>query len=1112
MMSTHAASELPTGTVTFLFTDIEGSTQLLQRYPEAMKGALTRHHALLQETIDARKGRVFQVIGDAVCSAFSNADDALGAALEAQRKLQHENWGEIGPVRVRMGLHTGLAETREGEYQSSLTLVRVQRVTAAGHGGQTLLSAAAAGEVTERLPRGTTLRDLGAHKLRGLSEAEPIYQLVASDLPSEFPPLRVEDAGAAATPLHQLVRGQLVGRGAESQQLKQHWEEALQARGHLALLSGEPGVGKTRLAQELIAYAQQSGATILRGGCYEYEATTPYLPIVEAFREWVRWQTPERLRAILGATAPEIAKLAPEIEAKLGALSPNVPLSPSEERLRLFDNTARFLQSLSAGQPLLLFIDDLHWADQGTLALLHYLLRYLKNDRVLVLGAYREIELDRAHPLAAALVDWNRERLAARIMLGRLSHADTGALLATLFGQASVSDDFTSVLYRETEGNPFFIEEVVKSLIEQGQIYREDGRWQRKETHELAIPQSVKEAVGRRLTRLPDEVIETLRTAAALGKTFSFGELASVSTAGEDALLDALDEASAAQLIRAGASAAGARSDDSFAFTHDKIREVLYEELNPIRRRRLHQRIGEALEKLYGAPSSGGADSHAQDLAYHFMQANDLERSFAYSKRAASHAERVFAHDEAIKFLEQARESAEALHRDEELAPIDEQIGDTQVARGEVRTAVDSYERALARSKSAEARAALKAKIGNAFAPVGDPRGLARLEEALRELNPETQTNTLALALAVVGRYYHYRTEHHKALEFLQRALALAEPLDDASTLTDIYTYLAGAHQHLLAYDESDRWARISIAYGERKNFPAAIAAGNEFLAENLCGRGHWDQAIVHANRDREEGKKVGSLARVAWSGFPFVQAFFGKGELAAARDAGLESLALCEQIGEERLATWVDAAIGLALADLGDDEGAREHAERGGRRARELNQRVLSAWTLNAIGYAAVQRGDIATAKEAYDEYVPLTRDTENKVLVSVVMPHAAAAYLLVGRTDEAQALTTQAIEVTGGARALHYTALARRVQGEIFVARGDLDAASAEFDQAIETLTRLGSRLELGRALRCRASLRASKGDGAGARADAAQAKEIFAATGAVRDQTRAEALLRA
>ena len=543
-----AMSALPTGTVTFLFTDIEGSTRLFQQHADAMKEALARHHALVHAAVDAHRGRVFHVLGDGFCVAFAEASDALAAALAAQRALTAEHWGALGALRVRMGLHTGNAETHGGDYVASLTLARAQRVAAAAHGGEVLVSSATAQCVNGDLPGGATLRNLGAFKLRGIAQPETLFQLVSADLPSEFPPPRVEDAAAtAAAPLQQLVRGRLVGRAAEQQRLRQHWEDAQQARGQLLLLSGEPGVGKTRLAADLIDRARQDGATVLRGGCYEFEATTPYLPFVEAIREWARWQNPQLLRETLART-PEIGKLAPDIEAKIGAADAHAALSPGEERLRMFDNAARFLQSLAAGTGLVVFIDDIHWADHGTLSLLHYLLRHLRNDRVLFLAAYREVELDRTHPLAAALVEWNRDRLAERLHLGRLSRADTGALLAALFGVEGVSDEFADALYRETEGNPFFVEEVVKSLIEQGEIYREDDGWGRKATHELRIPQSVKEAIGRRLDRLSPSTVDTLRSAAALGKHFVFAELAAASAAGDAELLDALDEASAAQL------------------------------------------------------------------------------------------------------------------------------------------------------------------------------------------------------------------------------------------------------------------------------------------------------------------------------------------------------------------------------------------------------------------------------------------------------------------------------------------------------------------------------------------------------------------------------------
>ncbi len=1116
-------NNLPTGTVTFLFTDIEGSTQLMEQHPAEMKAAIVHHNGVLQDAIGAHGGQVFQVLGDGFCSAFQDADAALAAALEAQRALHRHDWGELGEVRVRMGLHTGTVEARGNEYDSSLTLARAQRVMSAGHGGQTLLSAGAAERVRDRLPGATTLRDLGQFKLRGIADAETIYQFVAADLPSAFPPLRVEDTAAAETaPLQQLVRGQLVGRGNEQQQLQQHWANAQQARGQLVLLSGEPGVGKTRLAQELVAHAQRSGATLLRGGCYEYEATTPYLPFVEAFREWTRRQSADQLRSALGATAPEIAKLAPEIEAKLGVLAPNTPLSPSEERMRLFDNAARFLQGLAAERGLLVFIDDVHWADQGTLSLLHYLLRHLRNDRVLFLVAYREIELDRAHPLASALVEWNRERLGTRIALGRLTRADTGTLLATLFGVANVSDDFIAALYRETEGNPFFIEEVIKSLIEQGQIYRDGDNWGRKETHELAIPQSVKEAIGRRLSRLSEPAMDALRTAAALGKIFPFRELAAASTIGEDALLDALDEATAAQLVRANATGPGASSsgaDENFAFTHDKIREVLYEELNPIRRRRLHQRIGETLERLHdagvvdGVVTGAGADEHAQDLAHHFMQAGDMPRSFAYARRAARNAMRVFALDEALTFLEQARESAESSHRETDVSAIDELIGDTHDARGVVQPAVESYERALARQDTSEARAALHAKIGSVYCQVGDARGLPHLESALAGLDPATQANELALATAYTGRYYHYRSEHRKALEFLNRALHLAEPLENSATLAAIYSFLAGTNQHLLDYAESDRWSHMSIAYGERKNFPHAIANGYEFLAENAAGRGEWDAALAYAQRDREFGAKSGSLARVAWSGFAAVQGLLGKGRIREARAAAQESMQLSARIGETRLATWLDPVLATIAADLGDDDAAREHADRGLERAQVLGQLVLSAWALHAAGHAAMQRGDVDAAMTFYEKYVPLVRDTENGVARNLIMGYAAEAYMRAGKLDDAEKLVARAIEVAEFATAPHFGAVATRVRGDIRAERGDYEGALADFDTAIGVLKRSGSNLELQRARSHRAALRLARGDVAAqtvGRAEAIEARNAFAEMGTAHDVALAERLL--
>src|SRR5262245_34356668 len=203
--------ELPSGTVTFLFTDIEGSTMLWERYPEAMRAAQARHELLLQTAIEAHRGYVFKTVGDAFCAAFTTAADGLAAILAAQRALAAESWSEMGPLRVRAALHTGAVESRSGDYFGH-TLSRVARILSAGYGGQTLLSATTAPLVRDSLPAGISLRDLGAHRLKSLTYPEQIFQVVAPDLPSDFPPLKTLDAHPTNLPAQQTA---LIGRERE---------------------------------------------------------------------------------------------------------------------------------------------------------------------------------------------------------------------------------------------------------------------------------------------------------------------------------------------------------------------------------------------------------------------------------------------------------------------------------------------------------------------------------------------------------------------------------------------------------------------------------------------------------------------------------------------------------------------------------------------------------------------------------------------------------------------------------------------------------------------------------------------------------------------------------
>ena len=284
-------SNLPSGTVTFLFTDIEGNTKLAQQYSDEMPTLLGRHHEILNQAIEARNGSVFQIVGDSFCAAFHTADNALNAALDAQRLLLHESWSSA-PIKVRMGLHTGPAERHESGYRGYLTLARVQRVMSCGHGGQILLSLDIAEQVREQLPQGAGLRDLGRHHLKGITQAEHLFQLVTDDLPANFPPLKSTPVAPSMrnevfSLLDHIVRGQLIGRESEMSELEGFWNRAERGEGHLVLLSGEPGVGKTRLVEELTALAQLRGALVLEIGCGDGRLTWDYAESAGASRRMI---------------------------------------------------------------------------------------------------------------------------------------------------------------------------------------------------------------------------------------------------------------------------------------------------------------------------------------------------------------------------------------------------------------------------------------------------------------------------------------------------------------------------------------------------------------------------------------------------------------------------------------------------------------------------------------------------------------------------------------------------------------------------------------------------------------------------------------------------------
>jgi tetratricopeptide (TPR) repeat protein/predicted Ser/Thr protein kinase len=434
----------------------------------------------------------------------------------------------------------------------------------------------------------------------------------------------------------------LVGRSAELSAMRAAWDRACAGRRQLVLVGGEPGIGKTRFVAEFARTVADGGITLL--GRSDQEALVPYQPFVEAL-EWYARECPlGLLEAQLGNVdgIRELAHLVPALRRRAILPSDQVESSPEGQRYRLFEAAAALLSAIAQSRPLLIVLEDLHWADRPTLLMLRHLVRSSHEAPLCLVATYRETELGRTHPLAEILADLRRDEGVHRIGLRGLDEGHVEELITYWIGRNSPSP-LTRAVAENTEGNPFFIGEVLRHLSETGALTRFDQPQGPAGGKELGVPEGVREVIGRRLARLSEPCNRVLGLAAVVGREFNLPVLQALSDLPEDRLLDVLDEALAARLVQEVAGVAG-----RYTFTHALVRETLYAEPTTARRARLHRQVAETIERL--APPG---EEPLADLAYHYSQAAsaaDAERAITYAVRAAERAAAAFALEEAARF------------------------------------------------------------------------------------------------------------------------------------------------------------------------------------------------------------------------------------------------------------------------------------------------------------------------------------------------------------------------------------------------------------------------------------------------------------------------------
>jgi len=744
-----------------------------------------------------------------------------------------------------------------------------------------------------------------------------------------------------------------VGREGELEAMVRAFEDASAGRGSLLLLAGEPGIGKTRLSDEIAMRAAEDGATVLWGRCWEEGGAPAFWPWTQSLRELLRSLDEDGLRAALGSGASEIAQLLPELSERLPDLPAVPPASPDAARFRLFEAIGDLLRTASEQRPIVLIVEDVHAADASSVLLLRFLADGLPASRVLLIGTYRDVDLRSDQPLATALPELVRLRGALRLTLPGLARHEIAPLVEAISG-ATPSEGLVAAIHEETEGNPLFVREIVQLLSAEGRLSEpvELGRWR--------VPEGVREVIARRLDRLGPEPKRTLTVASVLGRDFAVSALERVLDQAPEEVLESLRDGLEERLIAEVPGVPG-----RFRFAHSLIGDALYEDLDPADRVRLHRAAGEALETLF-APD---LESHVAELARHFFEAlpgGDADKAVEYARGAGERAIAQVGYEEGVRLFRMALVASE-------------------------------------RSPDEEVRCGLLLALGDALARAGE--STAARETFLDAAAAATRLNLPELlaraAVGYGGRFVFARagTDRH-LIPLLEQALAALGPGDSALRVR-VMSRLAGALRDQPSMERRGALSREAVhmarRIGDRETLMHALVARWAAIGLTVDGLEEQLGLADELNRLAEEVGDRERLMDPCW--FRFVH-FMTLGWVTEARGQLQLVRRLADELGQPSQ-RWLTSTLATVLAL---QDGRLREAEDLIERTYQLGRRAEQWWagasSLFALFVLRREQGRLAELVEdlrrALDEY-PGYRSFRCMLLVSLCE---------LGRLDEARRL----------------------------------------------------------------------------------------------------------
>ena len=796
-------------------------------------------------------------------------------------------------------------------------------------------------------------------------------------------------------------------------------------------------MGKTRLMQELGMHAQSKGAVVLVGSASE--AGLPYAPWVEAARQYVAQAPGELLRRILGRNASEFVKLVPDIAAKLGTIPPSKPLGEQQDKIRFYEAITRFFISICGESPLVLLFDDMQSADQSSLDLLEYLVRSSGNLRMLTTCCYRSEDVQPDSPLYRSLMKLNRQRLLETIQVKSLGKEDTIELIKRTFGEQTITPEFADLIYGRTGGNPFFVEEVLRSLVEDGTIFRTESKWDRKPIQEIVLPESVKSVLKSRLTKLQPETLNSLTMASVIGSEFDFEVLREVTQTEREKLLDRIEI-----VLSAGLLLEDEHRQGILRFADNRIRELLLDDLSKLRKASYHLRIGEAMEKVYAE----SLQVHADTVADHFLEAGDKKRASKYSTMAADRNRAIHAYDQAIADYKRVLDLTEREgEREDEKAGVLEKLAGCYNLAGQAQNSVCNYQQALSLYESLhDFKACARISVDLPWAlfrakPTGIQDGVAVLRKALKYVEADPESYEAAAIYSTLATQLNTLSENDEANTWADRALEAGEKsgnfdavvgalftraiiLGDSGRIDECIQLLEKALDLGLQHDLHGPAVGNVLSFMIYYTFPRDFAKGRELALRSL-------------ELDKRDYFVPGEAASYVW--LSYLDWF--KGDWTAAIEELNRALEMAQELGFTNdlilIGEVLRALIQLTMGDLDQAEKYLENSNA------KKSPEIYHIVNLNlALGKLRLEQGREDEAKAYLETCVNAFRKREftpPPPLQVETLFHLTAIYAKQGRLDEARKMCEWAKRIAERLKGDACFALASQAEASLLLASSD-------------------------------------------------------------------------